>query len=160
MSGSSHKGGVGINYLEGRNMEGKRENQHWQTLCPESKLETTWNLMLRSTECIALTQLLLSADLHAHSWRPLATAAVLGVPDNYWALSRLWFKYGLNFQSYSEVNVWVFFFWLSHIACGILVLQPEVELEPSAVKVWLAKHWTTREFPEVNVFKSRCESEN
>ena len=25
---------------EGRNMEGKRENQHWQTLYPESKLET------------------------------------------------------------------------------------------------------------------------
>ena len=48
----------------------------------------------------------------------------------------------------------------SRIGCGILVLQPEVEPEPSAVEVWIPKHWTTREFPEVNVFKSRCESEN
>ena len=39
-----------------------------------------------------------------------------------------------------------FFFWLSHMACGILVPQPGIEPGPSAVKAWSPNHWTAREF--------------
>ena len=39
-----------------------------------------------------------------------------------------------------------FFFWLSHVACGILVPWPRIELGPSAVKSWCLNQWTTREF--------------
>ena len=37
------------------------------------------------------------------------------------------------------------FFWLSHVACGILVPWPRIELGPSAVKSWCLNQWTTRE---------------
>ena len=39
-----------------------------------------------------------------------------------------------------------FFFWLSHVACEILVPWPGIELGPSAVKSWCLNQWTTREF--------------
>ena len=56
---------MGVNYLEGRNMKGKRENQLWQTLCPESKLETRWNLILRSHRMhCTLTGALVSRSPH------------------------------------------------------------------------------------------------
>ena len=38
-----------------------------------------------------------------------------------------------------------FFFWLCHMACGILVPQPGIEPAPSAVQVWRPNHWTARE---------------
>ena len=38
------------------------------------------------------------------------------------------------------------FFWLSHMACGILVPQPGIEPGPSAVKAWSPNHQTAREF--------------
>ena len=51
--------------------------------------------------------------------------------------------------------VFFFFFLSCHVACGILVPQPEIEPRPSAVKVWSQS--PTREFPgvrerEVNQF--------
>ena len=33
------------------------------------------------------------------------------------------------------------------MAWGILVLQPEIQSGPSAVKVLSSNHWTAREFP-------------
>ena len=39
------------------------------------------------------------------------------------------------------------YFFLLHIACGILVPQLDIEPVPSAVKVWSPNHWTAREFP-------------
>ena len=38
-------------------------------------------------------------------------------------------------------------FWLFHEACGILVPQLVMKLEPLAVEVWCLNHWTTREVP-------------
>ena len=45
-------------------------------------------------------------------------------------------------------------FWLCHIACGILVPRPGMEPRPPAVEVWSPNHWTFREFPLVNYFRS------
>ena len=39
-----------------------------------------------------------------------------------------------------------FFFWLHHVACGILVPQPGIKPRPSAVRAWSPNHWTSREF--------------
>ena len=39
------------------------------------------------------------------------------------------------------------FFKPCHIAFGILVPQPGIKPEPSAVKVQNPNHWTAREFP-------------
>ena len=41
-----------------------------------------------------------------------------------------------------------FFFWLRHLACGVLVFQPGIEPWPWAVRAWSPNHWTTREFRE------------
>ena len=38
-------------------------------------------------------------------------------------------------------------FWLSFVACGILVLQPGIEPGSPAVEIWSPNHWTAREFP-------------
>ena len=38
-------------------------------------------------------------------------------------------------------------FWLSHIACGILVLQQGIELTSLALKALGLNHWTVREVP-------------
>ena len=40
-----------------------------------------------------------------------------------------------------------FFFGPRYVACGILVLQPEIEPVPPAVEVWSLNHWTAREVP-------------
>ena len=37
------------------------------------------------------------------------------------------------------------FFWLCPEACGILVLQPEMESKPPAVEAWSLNHWTPGE---------------
>ena len=42
-----------------------------------------------------------------------------------------------------------FFFWLHHVACGILVPQPETEPMSPAVEVRSPQHWTTREVPQI-----------
>ena len=41
----------------------------------------------------------------------------------------------------------VFFFWLHHAACGILVPPPGIEPVPPAVEAWSLNHWTAREVP-------------
>ena len=41
----------------------------------------------------------------------------------------------------------VFFFWLCHVACGILVPWPGIEPWPTAVKVLSLNHWIVREVP-------------
>ena len=38
------------------------------------------------------------------------------------------------------------FFWPCHMACGILVPQPGIELRPSKVRAQSLNHWTTRQF--------------
>ena len=40
-----------------------------------------------------------------------------------------------------------FFFWLHHVACGILVSRPGTEPVPPAVEAQRPNHWTTRDFP-------------
>ena len=47
-----------------------------------------------------------------------------------------------------------FFFGLQHIACGISVPSPGIDLVPSVVKACSPNHWTTREFSEI-LHKSR-----
>ena len=42
----------------------------------------------------------------------------------------------------------VLFFPFGHTACGILVPQPGIEPEPSAVKALSPHHWTARELPK------------
>ena len=39
-----------------------------------------------------------------------------------------------------------FFFWLHHVACGILVPQPGIEPVPPAAEARSLNHWTAREF--------------
>ena len=44
--------------------------------------------------------------------------------------------------------LYIFLLFLLHCAaCGILVLQPQMEPRPLGVKAWSPNHWTTREFP-------------
>ena len=38
-----------------------------------------------------------------------------------------------------------FFFWPCHVACGILVSQPGIEIVPPALEAQSLNHWTTRE---------------
>ena len=38
--------------------------------------------------------------------------------------------------------------WLHHMACRILVPQPGIKPESSAVRLWSPRHWTIREFPK------------
>ena len=40
-----------------------------------------------------------------------------------------------------------FISWPHREACGISVLQPGIELAPSAQETWSLNHWTIREFP-------------
>ena len=39
------------------------------------------------------------------------------------------------------------FFWLSFVACTVLVLQPGIEPVSPTVEIWSPNHWTAREFP-------------
>ena len=41
----------------------------------------------------------------------------------------------------------LFFFWLCHAVCGILVPQPEIEPAPPAVEAQSLNHWTAKEVP-------------
>ena len=43
-----------------------------------------------------------------------------------------------------------FFFWLCHVACGILVSQPGIETAPLAVRAQSPNRWTARDFPMLN----------
>ena len=44
------------------------------------------------------------------------------------------------------------FFWLCHMACGILVPRPGIKPMPPAVEAWSPNHWTAREFPSTILF--------
>ena len=46
-------------------------------------------------------------------------------------------------------KIWllIFFFWLCHVACGILVPRPGIEPMASAVEVPHLNHWAAREAP-------------
>ena len=43
----------------------------------------------------------------------------------------------------------VFFFWPRHVACRILVPQPETEPAPPELEAWIPNHWTAREIPQL-----------
>ena len=45
------------------------------------------------------------------------------------------------------IPLFLFFFWLDHAACGILVLWPGILPVPPAVEAWSLNHWTAREIP-------------
>ena len=45
-----------------------------------------------------------------------------------------------------------FFFWLLHMACGILVPWRRIEPGPPAVEVQSLNYWTTRKFPLLTIF--------
>ena len=45
-----------------------------------------------------------------------------------------------------------FFFWLYRVACGILVHQPGIKFQPSAVEAPSPDHWTTREFSKMEYY--------
>ena len=47
----------------------------------------------------------------------------------------------------------IFIFWPFHLACGILVPQPEIEPSPPAVEALSLNHWTAREVPTISPFK-------
>ena len=46
------------------------------------------------------------------------------------------------------LRIWVLFlislYWLCHVACGILVSQPEIETRPLAVKAPSSNHWKVK----------------
>ena len=63
----------------------------------------------------------------------------------------------IYFLPHHGVYSWFFggglgFFWLHHVACGILVQQPGIEPGPLAVRALSPDHWTAREFPGVYYF--------
>ena len=43
----------------------------------------------------------------------------------------------------------VVFFWPCHVACRILVLQPEIEPAPPELEAWSPNYWTAREIPQL-----------
>ena len=45
--------------------------------------------------------------------------------------------------------LFILIFWLSHMACGILVSQPGVERELPALEAWSLNHWNAREVPRL-----------
>ena len=45
------------------------------------------------------------------------------------------------------------FFWLHHVACGILVPQPGIEPMPPALEEWSLNHWTAQEVPKAFHFQ-------
>ena len=45
------------------------------------------------------------------------------------------------------VCVYIYIYWLHHVACTILVPQPGSKSMPPAVEAWILNHWTTREIP-------------
>ena len=46
------------------------------------------------------------------------------------------------FFKITELNLFYFIFWPCHVACRILVPQPDIDHMLSAVKVWSLNHWT------------------
>ena len=47
------------------------------------------------------------------------------------------------------------FFWLHHVAYGILVPQPGIDPWPTAVKVPSPNHWTAGDFPPLSILKRK-----
>ena len=45
-----------------------------------------------------------------------------------------------------------FFIYGRTAACGILVSRPGIEPVPPAVEAWSPNHWTTKEFPLLDIF--------
>ena len=52
---------------------------------------------------------------------------------------------GMLYRRGNMVNFSFFFFWLHHVALGILIPLPRIERVSPAVKVWSLNHWTTKE---------------
>ena len=48
--------------------------------------------------------------------------------------------------------MYTYYYWLCHTACKILVCQPRIKPESSAVKAWRPNNWTARELPGINIF--------
>lgn len=46
---------------------------------------------------------------------------------------------------YLYICIYIFYFWLRCVACGILVSLLGIELMPFAVEAWSLTCWTTRE---------------
>ena len=66
------------------------------------------------------------------------------------AISRAQLKStGSEFEGENPMNLlflyYYFYFWLYYVACRILVPQPRIELQPTAVEALSLNHWTTRE---------------
>ena len=49
----------------------------------------------------------------------------------------------------------IFFFFFGRAACRILVPQPEIEPRPLAMKAWSPHHWTAREFPWLELTRTK-----
>ena len=60
----------------------------------------------------------------------------------------------LKRKELSNVFFFFSFFWPRHMAWGILVPRPQIELTPSAVKACSLNHWTATGVPELSIFKS------
>ena len=45
-------------------------------------------------------------------------------------------------------------FWPYHVACGILVPQPGIELAPPALEAQSLNHGTCREVPELSILEA------
>lgn len=53
-----------------------------------------------------------------------------------------------------QESIFFFFFWLCCVAHGILILQPEIEPIPPALKTQSLNHWTARAKSPKNLFLS------
>ena len=61
------------------------------------------------------------------------------------------------YDCWSVKSFFLFFFWLSHAACGILVPRPGIEPGVVAVKAPSPNHWTTREVPNFARFVQKVD---
>ena len=58
-------------------------------------------------------------------------------------------SWSFRVRSQRAIDFLFLFFWLHHVACGILVPRLGIEPKPSAVRAWSPNHWTAREFPRL-----------
>ena len=54
-------------------------------------------------------------------------------------------------------NAFILFFWPCHMAHGILVPRPEIELSPSASETWSLNHWPPGKCPTLPLFALKQE---
>ena len=82
--------------------------------------------------------------VRVHLYEILDKAKLQGHKTNQWLLGR---RVG------GEENKREFFFWLHHVACGILMPWLRIEPVPPAFGAWCLNHWTTKEVPRGNFFR-------